>query len=375
MWMEQVTRNWLTLGLTGSALQLGAVNFVRFLPAMAVGMLAGVLADRFSKKRLLLIAQLWSLIVYAAMTWVVLSGELRLWHLYASSLALSAGMSVSQPVRAAFIPDIVPQQQVIGAMSLNAVGMNGSRFLLPALAGVLIAVVNPGWAYAVATGFYVLLQLFTVLIRSSHAPAAAARQRSMMGDLGEGLRFVKGERTILGLIASRLGPITVASGFQVLIPVLAVQALGMGPGGYGALVSAEGLGSIIGGAALASQRRVPHQGLLAIASGTALGSLLVAVAFSEVLAVTMLLFMIIGAAQITFQSSNNSALFGLTPAPFRGRMIGVRNQTRGLVPVSQLGAGALADLVGVSVAFAVVGGASLLIFWAVLLWRPELRKL
>ena len=89
----------------------------------------------------------------------------------------------------------------------------------------------------------------------------------------------------------------------------------------------------------------------------------------------MLLFLMVGLAQITYQSANNGALFSHTPSQFRGRVIGVRNQTRGLVPVSHLAAGAIADAVGVSVAFAAVGGATLAVVWVVQLWRPELRRL
>ena len=374
MWMETVTRNWLTLELTGSALQLGGVNFIRAVPALVVGLWAGVLADRFSKKKVLLVAQTWSLLVYAIMTWVVMTGQLELWHLYASTFALSFGMSISQPVRAAYIPALVPPEKVIGALSLNATAMNGSRIIWPAVAGVLLVAGSPGWAYLAATGFYVLVQLSTLLIRKGDAPAPVADRRSMAGQFGEGMRFVMRERLVLALVASRLGPITIASGFQVLIPVFAVEALGMGPGAYGALLSAEGLGAIIGGGVLASRRSVPRQGLLALLAGTALGVLLIVTPVFQIVEVTMLLFVMVGISQITFQSANNAALFGQTPANLRGRVIGVRNQTRGLVPVSNLGAGALADLASVSIAFVAVGGASLLILWAVQLWKPALSR-
>ena len=107
MWAEQVARNWLTLELTGSALQLGAVNLVRMAPTLALGMWGGVLADRFDKRKLLMAIQTWSLLVYIAMAWVILSGNLQLWHLYASALALSLTIAVNQPVRTAMVPALV----------------------------------------------------------------------------------------------------------------------------------------------------------------------------------------------------------------------------------------------------------------------------
>ena len=239
MWMEQVARNWLTWEMTGSALQIGAVNFVRAVPSIFAGLFAGVMADRVSKKKMLMIAQTWSLLVYSVMAWVVLSGNLQLWHLYASTMALALGMSMSQPVRAAFVPALVPQHQVIGALSLNATAMNGSRVLWPAMAGILIATVNPGYAYLTSVFFYLILQFVTYQVRNADAPDPNAKRGSMGRDVVEGFKYVWNQKTLLALLLSRFGPITIASGFQVIIPVFAVTVLGMGAGAYGALLSAS----------------------------------------------------------------------------------------------------------------------------------------
>jgi len=375
MWMEQVARNWLTWEMTGSALQLGAVNFARAVPSILAGLFAGVMADRVSKRRLLLLAQTWSFFVYATMAWVVLSDNLHLWHLYASTMALALGMSVSQPVRAAFVPALVPAHQVIGALSLNATAMNGSRVLWPAIAGVLIATINPGYAYVVSVAFYVVLQWTTFKVHNADAPDPNAQLGSVGGSLAAGFKFVWNEKLLLALLLTRFGPITVASGFQILIPVYAVTVLGMGAGAYGALLSAEGLGAIIGGFTIASRRKVPRPGLIALIAGSALGILLMAVSFVSIFWVFWFLLVLIGISQITFQSSNNGAMFARTPPEMRGRMVGVRNQSRAFVPFSQLGAGAIAESVGVQPAFAIFGAASLVVLWAIHLWKPSLRNI
>jgi hypothetical protein len=374
MWMEQVARNWLTWEMTGSALQIGAVNFARAIPSILAGLFAGVMADRVSKRRLLLFAQTWSFFVYATMAWVVLSGSLQLWHLYASTMALALGMSVSQPVRAAYVPAVVAPHQVIGGLSLNATAMNGSRVLWPAVAGVMIAIVNPGYAYVVSVAFYVVLQWATFKVHNADAPEPNAEQGSVGGDLAAGFRFVWSEKTLLALLLSRFGPVTVASGFQVLIPVFAVTVLGMGAGAYGALLSAEGLGAIIGGFTLASRKKITRAGLIALLAGSSLGILLMLAFFVSIFWVFWLLLVLIGISQITFQSSNNGAMFARTPPNMRGRMVGVRNQSRAFVPVSHLGAGAIAEVWGVQPAFAIFGAGSLVVLWVVHLWRPELRN-
>jgi len=303
MWMEQVARNWLTWEMTGSAFQLGAVNFARAIPSILAGLFAGVMADRVSKKRLLVVAQTWSFIVYAAMAWIVLSGNLQLWHLYASTMALALGMSVSQPVRSAYVPALVPQHQVIGALSLNATAMNGSRVLWPAIAGILIASINPGYAYVVSVGFYVLLQWTTLQVHNADAPDPEAQRGSVGGDLAAGFKFVWNEKLLLALLLSRFGPVTLASGFQVLIPVFAVTVLGMGAGAYGALLSAEGLGAIIGGFTIASRKRIARPGLIALIAGSALGILLVLALFVSVFWVFCLLLVLSSLASPRLRSS------------------------------------------------------------------------
>jgi MFS family permease len=374
MWMEQVARNRITWEMTGSALQLGAVNFVRVIPAVFAGMLAGVMADRVSKKKLLMIAQLWSLVVYTLMSSVVLSGNLELWHLYVSTMALSLGQSIREPVRAAYAPALVPPHHLVGALSLNATAMNGSRVLWPAVTGLLISAINPGYAYLTAVGFYLVVQTVTMMIKNPDAPDERPEVGTIGGDLLDGFRFVFGSRALSGLLFSRFGPITVASGFQVLIPVFAVQVLGMGAGAYGLLLSAEGLGAIIGGFTLASRRDIKRPGMIAFVGGTLVSALLMLGYFMTTFWGLWALLLCVGIAQVAFNSSNNAAMFAHTPSNMRGRMVGVRNQTRSLVPVAHLGAGALAETAGAPVVFAVIGVLSLAILWSVQAWRPETAK-
>jgi len=245
--------------------------------------------------------------------------------------------------------------------------------LWPAVTGVLISTINPGYAYLVAVVFYVIVEIVTLLIRNPDAPKERVEKGSMGGDLVEGFRFVFGHRLLSGLLMSRFGPITVAAGFQVVVPVFAVQVLGMGAGAYGLLLSAEGLGAIIGGFTLASRKNVPHPGMIALVAGTVLSVLLMMGFFMTTFWGLWLLLVLVGVSQVAFNSSNNGAMFAQTPPEMRGRMVGVRNQTRALVPVSHLGAGALAEVAGAPAVFAAIGGLTLLVLWSVQLWRPEIR--
>ena len=156
MWTEQVARNWLTYEITGSALQLGLVNIMQAIPIVALGLWGGVLTDRFDKRKLLLVIQAYSMTIYAVMGVIILSGNLELWHLYASSFAVAVGMAMDGPLRTSTIPSIVPHERLINALSLNGIAINGTRLLLPAGVGVMLGISSPGWAYIALAMVYVV---------------------------------------------------------------------------------------------------------------------------------------------------------------------------------------------------------------------------
>jgi MFS family permease len=124
---ERVVRSWLAIELTGSAFQLGALELTRGAASLALGMWGGVLADRVEKRTLLLLIQAWELACYAVMAGIALTGNLALWHLYASAIALSLADAVNQPVRTAIVPSLVPERLVIPALSLNSIATNATR--------------------------------------------------------------------------------------------------------------------------------------------------------------------------------------------------------------------------------------------------------
>ena len=374
MWAEQVARNWLTLEITGSALQLGAVNLVRMAPTLALGMWGGVLADRFDKRKLLMIIQAWSLLVYIATSWVILTGNLQLWHLYVSAMALSLTMAVNQPVRTAMVPAMVPPHHLLAALSLTSVAINATRLVGPALVGLLIVVATAGWAYVAAGFSFVLILIFTSMI---HLPPLPVRERttSMLTELWEGFVFLRRNRLVLTLVVIGFGPLAVGFSYQVLVPVFVVRTLEMGAGTYGLLVSIAGVGALFGGLTIAARGSIPRQGLMMLLTGSSYGGALLLLGGVHWLLLAMPLFLILGGSQTVFRAANNSILLNNTPDHLRGRVMSMSYLHTGISPVVMLVAGALADVVSVSIAFAAIGAGCLLVVWAVALWEPRTRKL
>lgn len=374
MWTEQVARNWLTLELTGSALQLGIVNLMRVGPSLALGLWGGVLADRFNKRKLLLIIQTWSFLVFSLMAWVVISGRLELWHLYASAVALSFGQSINQPVRTALIPSLLPQQYVLQALSLNSIAINATRLGGPALVALLIVYSNAGWAYALSSGFYALMLLSTVHI---HIPPIEVRQRSasLLDDLKEGIGYVMGNRLILALLLMPIGPLAFAFSFQTLLPVFAVRTLDMGAGAYGALLSVAGVGALVAGLAIASRGVIPRQGLLELGVGVLYGVTIIALGGVQWFWAAVPLILVASGSQTIFRASNSSLLLRNTPSELRGRVMGLTVISQSMMPVAAVFGGFLADTFGIGVAFVSIGTACVAIVLAVAVWEPRIRHL
>jgi MFS family permease len=373
MWTEQVARNWLTYEMTGSALQLGLVNLMQALPIVVLGLWGGVLTDRFDKRRLLLGIQAWNMVLYTVMAWVVLSGNLQLWHLYASSFAVAVGMAMDGPLRTSTIPTLVPQQRLINALSLNGIAINGTRLLLPAGVGVALGITSPGWAYAALALIFVGNQILTAKL---HLPAVHGREhgRSMLAELWEGLRFAGSNADVLWVLVVAVGLQGIGFASRALIPVFAAEKLGAGPGAYGVLLSADGAGAVLFGLVLASVGLGRRRGFMMMMFSAVNAGAIMVLGWMPWIMIAALISMSIGGTSTVFRSASNSLLLGSTPPHMRGRVMSINGLNPGIAPIAIAIAGAIAEATSVSIAMTVIGGASFMLNGvAILLHRRVLR--
>ncbi len=380
LWAEQVTRSWLAFELTGSAFQLGLLQVVRGVSALLLGMWGGVLADRFDKKTLLMATQTWTLIIYAALAAVTLSNTLELWHLYASAVGLSLGGAINQPVRTSIIPSLVPEGQILNALSLNSIAINASRLGTPiAVAGLIALTGNGGWGYAICAFLYVLILWFTLLLKRPEVSSEAA-SRSMVRSMWEGLAFVGRNRLILAHMIIAMGPLAFGLSFQWILVVYATETLGLDVTSFGALFTAGGIGALIGGVMIASSGTSTRQGTVMLASGLIYGLMLVGMGLVGFLSTGLPLFwfaapfiMIIGASQSIFRATNNSRLLAHSPAEMRGRVMGLTVPTQAVNALAALMAGGIAETISPAFAMGALGAACLLIVLLVSTWEPRIR--
>jgi MFS family permease len=245
-WMQAAAQGWLVLLLTGSAERLGLVVALQFLPSLLFSLPAGVLADRYPKRHLLLLTQGGMMLLAFLMALLILTGWVRYGHVLLFAFLYGALNAMDLPVRQSFTVELAGRERYPGAIALNSFGFNLSRLLGPALAGLLIAGFGVGMAYlANALSF---LPLLLVLRGVPPGPAAGEGDGRFLREALEGVRFVLENplvRRVVGLVlfASLLG-----MNFQTLVPAYARLVLGLSATGYGFLVSSVGVGAL--GAAL-----------------------------------------------------------------------------------------------------------------------------
>lgn len=380
-WSERVTRSWLAIELTGSAFQLGALELTRGLASLIVGQIGGVLADRYDRRALLVVLQTWTLAFYTVMAWLALSGQLQVWHLYASSVALSLGGAVNQPVRSALVPSLVPESLVINAISLNSIATNATRMAAPILVAGLIQLTGVGgWGYAVNCCLYLLVMLFTQLLRAIEPPDAP--ERSMAQSFVRGWTFILGHRPVLTQLVIGTGPLTIGFMYQAMLVVYTTDTLKQGAAAYGALYSCAGLGALLGGLTVASLGPVLKRGRLLLIAGFLNGAAMLGMGalgllpnFPWLILPAVPLLMLAGGSQTTFRSANNGLLLASTPRDLRGRVMSLDEVFRSAGTLLAPLIGLLADLTNAAVAMATIGAGCLIMVAAVWAWQPGIKRL
>ena len=318
-WMARVGQDWLVLTqLTdGSAIALGAVTGLQFLPFLLLAPWAGVVADRFPKRRVLLVTQSLLAVSSLLLAGLVFAGVVQLWHVFALALLQGCATAVDSPARQSFVSELVPREALSNAVSLNSASFNGGRLLGPAVAGVLIAGFGTGITFLVNGLSFVTV--LVALLRLRPEQIAAAEPARGRGGIRDGLRYVRGRPDLTRILALVFVLGTFGMNFQVTIALMATAEFGKGPTEFGALGSLMAVGSLAG-ALLAARRARPRLRVLLLA----LCGFTVA-ASAAALAPTYLLFGIVlvgcGVAAMTAMTTAN-ALVQLSVAPqLRGRVM------------------------------------------------------
>jgi MFS family permease len=362
-WMQQVAQAWLVLELTHDPIWLGVVSAAQFVPVIAFGLFAGVAADALPKRRVLMATQVAMMALAAVLAVLVFTGVVEVWMILLLAFLLGIANAVDMPVRQAFSIELVGRGDIGNAVALNSAMFNGARVVGPALAGLTIAAFGVGPAFAInALSFVaVIVGLHMMDEDALHLPATFARPdsaRAVARNLKEGLQFVRQTPIVLLAVVTVGVVATVGMNFNVLIPAFAQNELQSGAAGFGFLMAASGVGSLLAAMRLVIGGR-PRAVRLATGA-LILGAASLALAATRDFPVALLLMFLIGFGSILMAATGNTTIQLAVPDHLRGRVMSVYTTVfSASVPIGGLAMGAIASSFGVPVAIALGGALSL----------------
>ena len=364
-WMQTVAEMWLMVQLTGNGLSVGVTAALQFLPMLLFAPWGGLLADRVSKRRLLIVTQ--TLMAIPALTlWALtMHGSVTVWMVFALVFVRGCVNAVDNPARQSFVIEMVGSDRVVNAVALNSVIVHTARILGPAAAGVVIALIG------VSTCFLVNALSFVAMIVALRAMDSAQLHHSVTpatrgpGQLRQGLAYVRRTPELLIPLAMMAVVGTLSYNFQILLPLLASFTWHGSASTYTALAVAMGVGSVGGALAAGARGRVGPRLLVGAAGLFGMAELLVAIAPD--LSLQVLALVPLGAVSVTFAAGVNSALQLAVEPAMRGRVMALYSMVfLGSTPIGAPLVGWIAEvsgpraglvLGGVAAVLASVGGA------------------
>jgi MFS family permease len=374
--MQQTALGWLVLEITNSEGLLGLAGAVAGLPTLFLAIVAGVLADRLDRRRLLILTNAASALFAFALAMLTSLGLVEYWHILVLAFLAGVAITVQMPAGQAIVSTIVDRTSIGNAVALNSAQYNLTRIIAPAVAGLFIA------AGALELGFWVnavALSLVTILIASLSIPSPRAADRvqaALWRDLQDGMRFVASNRVLATVVLLPAVPALFVLNYLTFIPVYARDILATGAPGLGLLAGAIGVGALIGALSLATLRPSGGSGRLMLAGLAIVGVSLTTFALSKSLPLSMIALALQGAFQVAYYSTTNTLIQVLVPARLRGRVLSLYVLTSiGLIPIANLVGGALAEVVGVEAVLASGGILTVIVVVAVVVLQPSVARL
>ncbi|MFG2892044.1 MFS transporter [Streptomyces sp. NPDC048248] len=317
-WMQRIAQDWLVLSLTGSSAAVGITTALQFLPMLLFGLYGGVIADRFSKRTLLLITQSAMGLTGLALAVLTLSGHVQVWHVYLVAFVLGLVTVLDNPSRQAFVVEMVGPDDLRNAVSLNSANFQSARLIGPAVAGVLITAFGSGWAF-LFNGLSFIAPLAGLLMMRTAELHKVERVPRSKGQLREGLRYVSGRPELIWpiVLVGFIG--TFGFNFPIWLTAFTYKVFHEGAGTYALFNGLMAAGSLIG--ALLAARRASSRLRLLVGAALVFGALEMTAALAPSFWMFAALLAPIGMVGLTINVTANSSVQMATDPLMRGRVM------------------------------------------------------
>ena len=373
MWIQDVTLSWLVYDLTSSGTMLGTMSLLRSIATLGLAPVAGIAIDRRSRRSLMSMTNGWFLVINAGIGLALLAGITQVWPLLVFSLLTGIAQAIDYPLRQTVLFVLVPRRLTPSALGYLQTGWAVMRTLGPAVGGFLLVWIGAGGSFLLQAAIYAIVVLTITQLRfPAQQPAGPGRAPS--GNFAGGLKHIaKNPNTRAFTFMSCILRFCIIPVFVVMPPIFAKDLFHGGPTALGTLLSAIGLGGILGGVVTTSVIKTDHRGRLELGAMLLLGLSLVGFAFSTQIWVAMVFLGLAGFFEMIFIITNQTLLQLSIPDELRGRVNGIITLGSGLVPLGSLIAGFGADTIGPRPTAALLGGTAAAITVITFLASPTIR--
>ena len=361
--MLNFSQFWIIHELTQSPLYLGYVGLANALPAIALNIFGGVVADRLDRKRLISITQTINGVIILILSGLTFTGSVQAWHVIALAFLAGAINAFDQPARQALYPSLIDRSVMMNAVALNSAIWTGTRIIAPAIAGIIISLTSTATSFLIsALGFFVM----AAIVLSLNIPKNESEhpQSSEGNDLFEGVRFIWKNNVFLILICITFFNSFFGMSYIPMMPVFAVDILKVGADGQGILMGLSGIGALMATMIIGRTGNFKQKGLLIIVGSLLFGISIAIFSLSSMqygnYYVALVLLFVVGASSSAYMISIMSSLQMMVPNHMRGRVMGFYGMTWSIMPLGGMYAGFLAgyigqDTTGVPIAVAIGG--------------------
>lgn len=370
-WSQTLVLGWLVYETTRSEFLVAVYTAVRLAPLL-LGPLAGAIADRYDRSRLLIFACGWALVATGVVAGLATLGLLPYWAIVAGGLALGIAQSPSQPARSSLVLDLVGRENLSNANALNSMAMNATQVIGPAAGGALISAAGAPTALWVSMSWFAISLVLLLPLRGQTSTKSDMPVFSMISG---GFRAIARNRLAVAILLVTLAAnVLVWPIYQSFMPVFAHESLGLDAAGLGALLTSCGAGGLVGSLIIAGLGDFRFKGGLFVLGTVAMGVLWALFAVTDHVATAYVIIGAIGVATAAFGVLQTTLLLTATEPALHGRALGVQELAIGVMPLAALALGAIAQAVGVA-ATTLCAGLSLAAVLIVLAVRvPELLR-
>ncbi|HET9871486.1 MAG TPA: MFS transporter [Propionibacteriaceae bacterium] len=321
LWMQRIAQDWLILELTGSVAAVGIAVALQFAPVLIFGLFGGVIADRYPKRRILMITQSVATIMAVTLGLLALTETVQAWHVYVVATLLGFVTVVDNPTRQIFVAELVGDRHIRNAVSLNSSVFQFGALLGPALSGALIHAVGQGWSFLLNAASCLLVVAMLAIIRPTvRTPSAASSRRK--GELREGLRYIAGTSEVAWTIVLVATIGVFGLNMPVLLAAFADDEFATGVGGYSLFNSLTAVGALVG-ALMSARRRETLRLRALVTSLTLLGGAVMLASLAPFVWLFGAVLLLIGWATLQFLTGANSLVQMSTAPAVRGRVMSV----------------------------------------------------